>query len=505
MSELVGLVGLETSLVDARLNKFISENEKQKSFSAMSRTDKKKIWSSLFEVIAQENSSVELAEKALVCCRILSRDGTDINECIENKDIDLLIAKSGIPNVDSVKNFFEAKKVLSNLIHQSSTVQAQCTKNGFLENVIKTIENHKGREEADRFDLRLLFLLTALCPEQRYIVNSQFSGLTVFNKVLSACVGEEACNPSLAQYTVEVLRVLFNLTCNTRTEDTQELVQISGTLNAVFNQTFQDEVSKNLVVSNAINLLTNFDGSKELTAGLIAGDDLKNIQTILSFLMSKLEQLAGTNHLSLKEEVSPSLSVLWILSKAHPEVRRYLKKTILPPLTAEDIKHKPESGKSARSRLVSLLTNPDVEVATMTAELLFVLCKHNVGKLVKHSGYGNAAGLLARRGLMTGGRGEAEFSSSDESDTEEYQQEAHKVNPITGCVEKERKNPLEGMSEEQKEYEAMKLVNMMDQLMKGGFIQPATVGADGKPSPVEHILQLQEQGEVKKESGDESD
>jgi len=141
----------------------------------------------------------------------------------------------------------------------------------------------------------------------------------------------------------------------------------------------------------------------------------------------------------------------------------------------------------------------------MTAELLFVLCKHNVGKLVKHSGYGNAAGLLARRGLMTGGRGEAEFSSSDESDTEEYQQEAHKVNPITGCVEKERKNPLEGMSEEQKEYEAMKLVNMMDQLMKGGFIQPATVGADGKPSPVEHILQLQEQGEVKKESGDESD
>ena len=127
-----------------------------------------------------------------------------------------------------------------------------------------------------------------------------FSGLTVFNKVLSACVGEEACNPSLAQYTVEVLRVLFNLTCNTRTEDTQELVQISGTLNTVFNQTFQDEVSKNLVVSNAINLLTNFDGSKELTAGLIAGNDLKNIQTILSFLMTKLEQLAGTNHLSLK-------------------------------------------------------------------------------------------------------------------------------------------------------------------------------------------------------------
>ena len=39
-----------------------------------------------------------------------------------------------------------------------------------------------------------------------------------------------------------------------------------------------------------------------------------------------------------------------------------------------------------RSRLVSLLTNPDAKIATMTAEFLFVLCKHNVGRLVKHSG-----------------------------------------------------------------------------------------------------------------------
>ena len=107
-------------------------------------------------------------------------------------------------------------------------------------------------------------------------------------------------------------------------------------------------------------------------------------------------------------------------------------------------------------------------------------------------GYGNAAGLLARRGLLQGGRGEGDFSSDEESDTEDYQKEAHKVNPITGCIEEERKNPLEGMTEEQKEYEAMKLVNMMDQLMKGGLIQPARVGADGKPVPVDHILQMTE-------------
>ena len=68
------------------------------------------------------------------------------------------------------------------------------------------------------------------------------------------------------------------------------------------------------------------------------------------------------------------------------------------------------------------MTNTTGDISTMVAELLFVLCKENVGRyidhqsalhinrlvplcrLIKHTGYGNAAGLLARRGLMAGGR-----------------------------------------------------------------------------------------------------
>lgn len=45
-----------------------------------------------------------------------------------------------------------------------------------------------------------------------------------------------------------------------------------------------------------------------------------------------------------------------------------------------------------------------------------------VGRLIKYTGYGNAAGLLAHRGLMTGRKaGQAAPDSSDsDSDTEEY-------------------------------------------------------------------------------------
>ncbi len=50
-----------------------------------------------------------------------------------------------------------------------------------------------------------------------------------------------------------------------------------------------------------------------------------------------------------------------------------------------------------------------------------------VSRLVKHTGFGNAAGLLMSRGLLGGGGGTSEgagqySSDSDNSDTEEYQE-----------------------------------------------------------------------------------
>ena len=45
----------------------------------------------------------------------------------------------------------------------------------------------------------------------------------------------------------------------------------------------------------------------------------------------------------------------------------------------------------------------------------------SVARFVKYTGYGNAAGLLAQRGLMRGGRGATHYESeSEDSETEEY-------------------------------------------------------------------------------------
>ena len=74
---------------------------------------------------------------------------------------------------------------------------------------------------------------------------------------------------------------------------------------------------------------------------------------------------------------------------------------------------------------------------TIAADFLFVLCKENPDCLVKHTGYGNAAGLLAARGLLGGGKYKTcnDYSSDeDESETEEYAAIADRVDPITGLV-----------------------------------------------------------------------
>jgi hypothetical protein len=120
--------------------------------------------------------------------------------------------------------------------------------------------------------------------------------------------------------------------------------------------------------------------------------------------------------------------------------------------------------------------------------------------------------------LSSHGDKAAYSSESDNSDSEDYQKLERDINVITGQAEvedsnflnasekeakerrKQRQELFDGMSEEQKEYEAMQLVNAIDKLtrMGSGLIKPATIGPDGRPVEIESVLQLQESTELKK-------
>ena len=115
----------------------------------------------------------------------------------------------------------------------------------------------------------------------------------------------------------------------------------------------------------------------------------------------------------------PILTCLNVFSRVNRIIRKYLRSQILPPL--KDVMHRPEQGTLIRNKLVKLMTSPDIDVKEMVADLLYVLCKEKIDRLIKYSGFGNCAGLLANRGLMHGGRGRSNYSSeSEDSETEEY-------------------------------------------------------------------------------------
>merc|ERR1719187_228533 len=366
------------------------------------------------------------------------------------------------------------------------------------------------------FDMRLLFLMTALCPDQREAVRGDLEGVARLGELLEEVVndaeaeGREVREDETA-FLVELLKLAFNLTIESdrtpREAELQQLSSLSASLHRLLALPASSREGRVTLTSHVVNVATNLPGSA--TAALLGpSPGSTNVpEVFLGFLLDNLS--SPRPGLSLKEEVAPVLSVLCNLSRSHPPVRKYLRSVVLPPLKGSDVRQKPEVGSSARAKLVRMLAGSDAEVGTMVAEFLFVLCKENVGRMVKYTGYGNAAGLLASRGLMTGGRGDMADTFSEDEDTEDededYKKVAADVNPVSGCVEDRTANPLENMTDEQKEYEAMKLVELMDKMIADKVIQPCRIGEDGRPQPVEHVLQLKEEMERRRQEESDSD
>jgi hypothetical protein len=381
------------------------------------------------------------------------------------------------------------------------------------------------------FDMKLLFLITALNPNIRTKVRDDFHGLTYLAETLDLIItasGKEALNVNesnvLPKYLInhtlsfqdknvelinEILKVLFNLTVRSPTtitteeEEESQFQRVAIILHDLSLCKTKTKEKLTDLQSNIVNMLTSvptacykelitpvLPGCTESKGKCFEGYHMEVIDMLLQFLYQRLDS-PPHEKIPQNEILSPILSVMVKCVHCCSPLRRYIRSVVLPPL--REVKKRPEDGTELRNYLCKLLTNPVAQISELTADFLFVLCKENVGRMVKYTGYGNAAGLFANRGLL-GGRSpsNSKYSSdSEDSDTEEYKDLQHGINPVVGCFEQPKPNPLEGMSDEQKEYEAMQLVNLMDQLHRQGIVQPCRIGEDGRPVPVEHILELQ--------------
>ncbi|XP_056885358.1 synembryn-A isoform X3 [Takifugu flavidus] len=425
----------------------------------------------------------------------------------------------------------EAMKVLCNVVYNSiwaqerfSSLRLMC---GLIERLSSSI-SCSPPSSVQFYELRLVFLITALRPELRTQLKQE-GGVSILTAALEnclevqwkdqyECVLSPAAPPislEASQRIIEILKILFNITYSThRQEPSEDDAALYRHLVALLRVCLMkhcllpDETDE--LQGHTVNLLSALPlqcldvllmapvgpGSEQCL-----GVNMDCVHTLVLFMERRLE--SGEK---MKEKLTPILNLLTESCRAHRETRRYIKKHILPPL--RDVTHRPEEGTTVKSRLIRLMTHLDTDLKHCAADLIFVLCKENVSRFVKHTGYGNAAGLLASRGLL-GGHGlrtpspEGQYSSDSDSDTEEYRKVKDRINPVTGRVESPQPDPMEGMTEEEKEEEARRLLMLFNKAAKDNLIQAIGVDAGGKLVSMSGLMEkpIPEQ----RESGSDND
>ncbi|XP_041651730.1 synembryn-A [Cheilinus undulatus] len=404
----------------------------------------------------------------------------------------------------------EALKSICNILLHNETGQVVATDLQLIKGVaerLKQSHDPTWNNEVRFFDLRLTFLLTALRVDTRAQLAQELHGVRLLGNQLDATLGlswpdaletaragfegvpPEEMPPLSREQTelaMESLKILFNITFDTARrkvdeEEAAEYRHLGAILRHCLMSQADGEERTEEFHSHTVNLLGNLplpcldvllmpkvqQGSIEYM-----GVNMDAVSMLLEFMEKRLDR----GH-KLKETLLPSLNLLTESARIHRETRKFLRSKVLPPL--RDVLNRPEVGEALRNKLVRLMTHVDTDVKDCAAEFLFVLCKESVSRFIKYTGYGNAAGLLAARGLLRGGRDSGIYSEDEDSETEEYKEAKARINPITGVVEEEKPNPMEGMTEEQKEFEAMKLVSMFDRLSRTNLIQPMQLGMDG--------------------------
>ncbi|XP_036001245.1 synembryn-A isoform X1 [Fundulus heteroclitus] len=438
---------------------------------------------------------------------VVGKDGEEAAE-----DSRALLKESPCPSKNPDQEVIvEALKSICNILLHNEIGQVVAADLHLINGVAERLKqcNHTTWNHQVRFfDLRLTFLLTALRVDVRAQLAQELHGIKLLCNQLEATLGLswpdplvtaragfegvplEELPPLSRQQTeliMEILKILFNITFDTNRrkvdeEDAAEYRHLGALLRHCLMSRADGEERTEEFNSHTVNLLGNLPllcldvlllpkvehGSIEYM-----GVNMDAVNMLLEFMEKRLDH----GH-KMKETLLPCLNLLTESSRIHRETRKFLRSKVLPPL--RDVKNRPEVGNTLRNKLVRLMTHIDTNVKECAAEFLFVLCKESVSRFIKYTGYGNAAGLLAARGLLGGGRDSGIYSEDEDSETEEYREAKPHINLITGVVEKEQPNPMEGMTEEQKEYEAMKLVNMFDRLSRTNFIQPMQLGSDGK-------------------------
>ncbi|KAI5119629.1 hypothetical protein M0805_007893 [Coniferiporia weirii] len=163
----------------------------------------------------------------------------------------------------------------------------------------------------------------------------------------------------------------------------------------------------------------------------------------------------------LDHVLAPLVLLMTKFCKFSMDCRKVFKRHILPP----DLdRTSPIEGRAdTLGRCVRLMACVNhQQLKSAVGELLFVACDSDAQTLSSQIGYGNAAGFLFNKGILSAPPPASPGGASDDIDPS--------VNPITGMIQQERPAGPD-MTEEEKEREAEKLFVLFERLEKSGGME----------------------------------
>eukprot|EP00794_Sanderia_malayensis_P018841 gene18841-20737_t len=494
--------------------------------------------------LGEDKSSLMKAKKeSLGCLRIVSRSKDCASILAQNEGYALGIlsmanVSSNAQSGGETDLILEALRVISNCLFHNQRfrqifMKEECTK--YVTDLLsKSLESEFLEKEATLLEVKILFLISALEHGVRAKMVTEYGTLDVLVKILEVSLRKKGLIQNegigampeekkiknqeshlFAEMDIklfsEILKTLFNISVDACEDCTKDY-------------TSSDTYKKLMVVLHCFltHLSTTVDHFNELLGhiahmiiniptccldgltpnakrrgwneripkrdGYPIEYELKDMSAIVTLILALDNELKSNK--KQQEGCNIVFSILATLSRVCRYmrfVRKYLRDQILPPI--KDATVRPELIDSLKGRLVKLMTTVDTNTKTVCADFLFVLCKENVDRLVKHTGYGNAAGLLASRGLMdkSSATKTGDYSSEDsDSETEEYNAVADEIDLMTGAVSgrTEGDDPMKDMTDEEKQANAEELMGLIDRLAALNVVKPMKIGEDGCPQEV---------------------
>lgn len=181
---------------------------------------------------------------------------------------------------------------------------------------------------------------------------------------------------------------------------------------------------------------------------------------------------------TLEDLLRPLVILITRMASADVDIKLSLRKSIIPPDLDRKVALESRTDTLGRClRLLPSVYHPQLRDAI--GELLFTLSDSDASTLSALVGYGNVAGFLMNKGVMTTPTAPPSSSSGVSLTTAS----GEAINPITGTVQEERPLPSD-MTDEEKEREAEKLFVLFDRLEKTGAM----------PSSANPIRKMAEKG-----------